>query len=138
MADINTPTSETQPAMATISAQERTFFIKLGTRIANARNAQQMTQAQLAKALGIAQQTYDGYEQGIRRVPVSMLPELASILAVSIEELIGVPIPSGKRGPQPRLLQQIERIQRLPRPQQRFVMQMIDTALQASATQAAE
>ncbi len=52
--------------------------------------------------------------------------------------LIGVPIPSGKRGPQPRLLQQIERIQRLPRPQQRFVMQMIDTALQASATQAAE
>jgi hypothetical protein len=57
---------------------------------------------------------------------------------MSIEELIGVPIPSGKRGPQPRLLQQIERIQRLPRQQQRFVMQMIDTPLQASATQAAE
>lgn len=97
-----------------------------------------MTQVQLAEALGIAQQTLTCYESGARRVPVSMLPELASILAVSIEEMIDVPTPTGKRGPQPRLLQQVERIQRLPRPQQRFVMQMIDTALQASATQAAE
>jgi transcriptional regulator with XRE-family HTH domain len=131
--------TDTTPGTAMpISSSERTFFVKLGARIANARNALPMTQVQLAEALGIAQQTLNSYEAGIRRVPVSLLPELASVLAISIEELIGVPTPSGKRGPQPRLLQQIERIQRLPRPQQRFVMQMIDTALQASATQAAE
>lgn len=121
-----------------IGSSERAFFIKLGARVANARNGLAMTQVQLAAALGVAQQTLNAYESGTRRVPVSMLPELATILAVSIEELIGVPTPTGKRGPQPRLLQQIERIQRLPRQQQRFVMQMIDTALQASATQAAE
>ena len=40
----------------------------------------------------------------IGTLPVSMLPELASILAVSIEEMIDVPTPTGKRGPQPRLL----------------------------------
>jgi hypothetical protein len=34
-----------------------------------------------------------------------------------------------KRGPAPKLLQQMERIQRLPKAQQRFVMQMIDTVL---------
>ena len=138
MSDATTRTADTATAMATISASERAFFIKLGARVATARNAQHMTQVQLAEALGVAQQTLNSYEAGTRRVPVSMLPELATILAISIEELIGVPIPSGKRGPQPRLLQQIERIQRLPRQQQRFVMQMIDTALQASATQAAE
>jgi hypothetical protein len=65
-----------------------------------------------------------------------MLPQLATTLAVTIEELIGMSPPSGKRGPQPKLLQQVERIRRLPRSQQRFVMQMTDTALQASATAA--
>jgi hypothetical protein len=37
--------------------------------------------------------------------------------------------PPGKRGPVPKLQQQMERIQRLPKSQQRFVMQMIDTVL---------
>jgi hypothetical protein len=73
---------------------------------------------------------------GARRVPVSMLPQLATTLAVTIQELIGMSPPSDNRGPQPKLLQQLARIRRLPRSQQRFVMQMIDTALQASATAA--
>jgi hypothetical protein len=34
-----------------------------------------------------------------------------------------------KRGPAPKLQQQMERIQHLPRAQQRFVMQVIDTVL---------
>jgi hypothetical protein len=41
--------------------------------------------------------------------------------------------PAGKRGPASRLQQQMERIQRLPRAQQRFVMQMLDTVLQQAA-----
>ena len=45
------------------------------------------------------------------------------------EELIGELTPPGKRGPVPKLQQQMERIQRLPKSQQRFVMQMIDTVL---------
>jgi hypothetical protein len=52
-------------------------------------------------------------------------------LGVSIEELIGDP-PSAatkKRGPTPKIQQQMERIQRLPKAQQRFVMQMIDTVV---------
>lgn len=124
-------------AMA-ISKDERAFFIQFGARIANFRREVSMTQTQLADALGVSQQTVNAYEAGTRRVPVSMLPQLAITLAVSIEGLIGVSSPAGKRGPAPKLLQQVERIQRLPKSQQRFVMQMIDTALQASATTAAE
>ena len=55
---------------------------------------------------------------------------IAHALAVSVEALIGqkeaTPV---KRGPAPKLLQQMERIQRLPKAQQRFVMQVIDTVL---------
>jgi DNA-binding XRE family transcriptional regulator len=104
------------------------------------RNFRNFAQVQLAEALGVSQQSIAAWEVGRRGVPLSLVPQLARTLAISLEALVGVPSPTGqgKRGPQPRLLQQIERIQRLPRPQQRFVMQMIDTALQASATQAAE
>lgn len=65
-----------------------------------------------------------------------MLPQLAATLAVSIEELIGAAAPAGRRGPTPKLLQQIERIQRLPKAQQRFVMEMIDTVLARQQQQA--
>ncbi len=70
------------------------------------------------------------YEVGRRRVPVSLLPRIAEVLAASVETLIGKSdtTPS-KRGPAPKLQQQIERIQRLPRAKQRFVMEMIDTVL---------
>jgi hypothetical protein len=34
-----------------------------------------------------------------------------------------------KRGPAPKLQQQIERIQRLPRSKERFVTEMLDTVL---------
>ena len=121
-----------------ISKDERAFFIQLGARVANLRREQNITQVQLADALGVSQQTVNAYEAGTRRVPVSMLSDLATTLAVSVEELIGVSSPSGRRGPTPKLLQQVERIQRLPKSQQRFVMQMIDTALQAGAQDAAE
>lgn len=70
------------------------------------------------------------YEVGRRRVPVSLLPQIATTLAVSLEEIIGQASSApAKRGPAPNLQQQIERIQRLPRAKQRFVMEMIDTVL---------
>jgi hypothetical protein len=51
-------------------------------------------------------------------------------LAVSLKELIGKKdVQPAKRGPAPKLQQQIERIQKLPRSQQRLVMQMLDTVI---------
>ncbi|WP_312915084.1 hypothetical protein [Stenotrophomonas sp.] len=62
-----------------------------------------------------------------------MLPLLADTLAVMVEELIGAPTKrTGKRGPAPKLQQQLERIAAQPKAQQRFVMQMLDTVLQQS------
>ena len=56
--------------------------------------------------------------------------EVAGTLAVSLEELIGEKnVQPAKRGPAPKLQQQIERIQQLPRSKQRFVIEMLDTVL---------
>ncbi len=109
---------------------EKLFFKQLGARSAALRKDQGMTQVQLAAALELTQQMVASYEVGRRRVPVSLLPQIAETLTVSLDELIGKKnVQPAKRGPAPKLQQQIERIQQLPRTQQRFVMQMLDTII---------
>jgi len=113
-----------------MTQDEKQFFRQLGSRIAGLRKEQGLTQTQLAEVLHLTQQMVASYEVGRRRVPVSLLPKIATALAVSVEALIGQNrVPPAKRGPAPKLQQQIERIQRLPRAKQRFVMQMLDTVL---------
>lgn len=126
----------TMIAQLPMSPDERAFFQTVGNRIARCRKDADLTQVQLADALGIPQPQLASYEVGRRRVPVSMLPRLARALAVPIEELIGeegtAPAFS-RRGPVSRVQQQLERIQQLPRAKQRFVMEMLDTVLQQAA-----
>jgi transcriptional regulator with XRE-family HTH domain len=113
-----------------MATDDRQFFIDLGRRIAALRKEQRLTQQQLADSLGIAQQTLAHYEGGRIRAPASMLPQLAQIFAVGIDELVGHPNKAAsKRGPTPRLQQQVERLSRLPKAQQRVVMQMLEGVL---------
>lgn len=113
-----------------ISPDDRAFFQALGARIAQLRKEQNITQAQLAETLDISQQTMNAYEMGHRRVPVSALPTLAHALATSVEDLIGAaPTAAKKRGPAPKLQQQMERIAKLPKTKQKFVIDMLDALL---------
>jgi len=113
---------------------EKVFFKQLGARIAALRKDQGMTQVQFAEILGLTQQMIASYEVGRRRVPVSLLPQIAETFTVSLEELIGKKdVQPAKRGPAPKLQQQIERIQQLLRAKQRFVIEMLDTVLQQTA-----
>jgi transcriptional regulator with XRE-family HTH domain len=113
-----------------MTQDEKQFFRQLGGRIASLRKEQGFTQAQLAGVLSLTQQMVASYEVGRRRVPVSLLPKIAAALAVSVETLIGQSRATpAKRGPAPKLQQQMERIQRLPRAKQRLVLQMLDGVL---------
>lgn len=116
-----------------MTQDEEAFSKTLGKRIAELRKEQGLTQAQLGEILGLSQQQVAHLEVGRRRVPVSLLPSLARALAVSIEELIGEGPKPAKRGPTPKLQQQLERISQLPKSQQRFVVQMLDTVLQQAS-----
>jgi transcriptional regulator with XRE-family HTH domain len=108
---------------------EQQFLKTLGTRIARLRKEQGISQRAMADELGIAQQTYAHYEVGRIRMPVSMLPAIAQFFGVSVDELLGRKNGTGKRGPAPRLQQQIERLSRLPKAKQKVVMEMIEGVL---------
>ncbi len=126
--------SLTEPATAMSTKDER-FFKDLGARVAQLRKDQGLTQTQLAERLGIAQQTLAHYEVGRLRVAASMLPTLAQMLNTSVEELIGqAPArTNGKRGPAPKLQQQMERLSALPKPKQRAVMEVLESMLAQAA-----
>ena len=116
----------------TISIEERSFFVSLGERIAALRREHSVTQVQLAEALGVSQQTMQSYEVGRRRIPVSALPAVAQTLSVSLDVLFGeepAKTARSRRGPVPQWQEQMEAIAKLPRSQQRFVTQMLDTVL---------
>lgn len=119
--------------IAPMTPDETAFFRQLGTRIAERRKAQDLTQAQLGELIGITQQQIASFEIGRRRIPVSTLPLLAKALGTSIEELIGEPAKPGKRGPAPKLQQQLEQLSRLPKAQQKLVSQVIDSVLAQAA-----
>jgi len=113
-----------------ITDNERAFFAALGGRIARLRKQQDITQVQLAELLGITQQTLNSYEIGRRRVPVSLLPALAKRLGVAVEAILDDDTKAAaKRGPVPKLQQQMDRITQLPRARQQFVMEVIESVL---------
>jgi transcriptional regulator with XRE-family HTH domain len=115
-----------------MTQEEKDFFVALGGRIAALRKEAGLTQAQLGEALGISQQHMASFEAGRRRVPVSALSLLGRALGVTVEDLLGdTAAPATKRrGPAPKLQRQLERVSRLPRAQQRFVSEFLDTVLQ--------
>lgn len=117
--------------IATMTPDETAFFRQLGTRIAERRKMQDLTQAQLGELVGITQQQIASFEIGRRRIPVSALPLLAKALNVSIEDLIGTPAKRGgnKRGPAPKIQQQLEQVSQLPRAKQRMVSDVLDSLL---------
>ncbi len=136
-----------KPAM---SPNEQPYFHALGQRIAKARTAANLTQVQLADALGISQPQLAFYEVGKRRVPVSLLPPLARVLDTPVELLIGegedtdapaVTTRRTRRGPPSKIERQLDAVAQLPKARQKFVSDMLDTVLaqhqgQESATAA--
>lgn len=123
--------------IVTDKAFDKAFYAALGTRIAERRKTLGLTQQQLADEIGIAQQTLAHYEVGRLRVAAALLPAFAKALNLSFEELFGEPTKAGKRGPAPRLQEQIERIGSLPRSKQRMLLDMLDAAINSANTQAA-
>ena len=115
-----------------MATDDKAFCVALGVRIAQLRKERGWTQLELAEKLGVAQQTLAHYEVGRIRVPASTLPVLATLFMTQVDTLVGHAQYSqhtGKRGPAPKWQQQIEAIAQLPKAQQRFVSQMLDTVL---------
>lgn len=94
-----------------------------------------MTQAELARALGVSQQTVFAYELGDRRVSVLILAKLAKVFEVPVEELMGMKISiRPKLRLSPAGMRHAERLQQLRKTEQRFVKKIIDVLLERNAS----
>lgn len=60
---------------------------KIGTSIYNLRKSKNMTQKQLADLLNISDKTISKWERGLGYPDISFLPELSSVLCVSIDDI---------------------------------------------------
>src|SRR5688572_17912510 len=122
--------------MSAIKAESRAYFRALGAHISILRKEQGMTQAELARALGVSQQTVFAYELGDRRVSVLILGKLAKVFGVPVDDLMGLtrsPRPAQRLSPAG--VRHAERYQHLSKTEQRFVKKIIDVLLERSAPQ---
>jgi DNA-binding XRE family transcriptional regulator len=116
-------------------AKSRAYFRTLGKHISQLRRETGMTQAELARALKVSQQTVFAYELGDRRVNVLMLVELARIFDTSVEDLSGLKMPKRpKRRLSPAGIRHAERYRALNKTRQRFVARIIDVLLVEQST----
>ena len=109
---------------------QQIFFEHLGQRIAELRKKQGMSQRALASLLGLSQQIVASYETGERHIPVWRLISLAEVLGVAPEYFLSASKPvRHKPGPAPTVQRLIERVNRLPKARQRFVVEMLEDAV---------
>ena len=104
---------------------------ELRVRIVERRKEAGITQAALSEAIGIGKARYNHYERGIRRFPLSLIPDIAEALGCSEAELLGAAEakPQKKRGPASRFEQLGERFAKLPRSKQKVVIEMLESWL---------
>lgn len=111
-----------------IKQESRAYFRALGAHVTALRKSRGMTQAELARAIGVSQQAVFAYELGERRISVLVLAKLATVFAVSVEEMVSpskqVRVPKGRLSP--RCIRHAGRLQALSKTQQRFVIRIID------------
>jgi transcriptional regulator with XRE-family HTH domain len=103
-----------------------------GPRLAALRKAAGFTQVELAAELGISQRMVAYYESPNATPPANLLPQIASVLGVSIDELFG-------RAPKRRLVKQegdsrlrrrLLAIEKLDAAEKRQVLQLIDAFIE--------
>jgi len=112
-----------------MTKDDTAFFKGLGKRVAALRKELGITQVQLAESLGISQQLIAAYEAGARKIPASLLPTLAKLFAVTLEQLVGIEERPTKRGPASTLQRQIEQIGLMPRAKQKFITEMLEALI---------
>jgi len=103
-----------------------------GAHLAALRKAAELTQAELADAVGVPQTNIAFWEFSDKPPRSDILPVLARVLDVTVEAILSpsTPLPSSrKRGPRGRLLKAFEAATALPKRQQQLVEQFVSTLL---------
>jgi transcriptional regulator with XRE-family HTH domain len=105
-----------------------------GTQLYEFRTKRGLSQKDLAEALSITQQGYAVWE----RRPVALRPDqltaLSKLLECSIDELLGLNYKAPKQdGPIGRVRQAFEQVSKLPRGQQRKIIEVVEALCSAQS-----
>lgn len=102
-----------------------------GRRFAQLRLEAGYSQRELAAELGISYRMVAYYETEAARLPTQLLPQLAKVLGVSTDQLLGVKEVkgNGKRHDN-RLWRRISQVEKLPTPQRKQIVQILDAFLE--------
>ena len=104
-----------------------------GARLAALRKAAGFTQVELAAELGISQRMVAYYESPTATPPANLLPQIAVVLGVSIDELFGLGAPKRrlvKQDGDSRLRRRLLAIEKLDVTEKRQVLQLIDAFIE--------
>jgi transcriptional regulator with XRE-family HTH domain len=102
-----------------------------GERLAALRKAAGLSQAQLADAVGIPARSVTFYERKALSLPSHLVTKFSTVLGVPVEQVLGVAAKNGsaKRGPKSELERRLENVRRLPRTEQKRILQVVDALL---------
>jgi len=87
-----------------------------GARLAELRKRAGYTQQELAEAVQTTQRMVSYYETQAEPPPSMLLPELARVLGVSVDQLLGLAPLKKSRLPDSRVLRRLQQIEALERP----------------------
>src|SRR4030042_1813472 len=101
----------------------------LGRRLARLRKAAGLSQAQLAARLGTVQTLVSEYELDRRRIHAQRLAEIARLLHVSVDELVGLKPTKVNGALSLKLVRRLREIDQLSPARQKTLLQMVDAFL---------
>jgi transcriptional regulator with XRE-family HTH domain len=108
----------------------KTHRTAFGERLHAARLAAGLSQAHVADKLGITQQSFAGWERRETAIKPDQIGQLAEILGVSVEHVLGLDAePKRGTGPAGKLRQVFERANQLPRDQQKHIVRSVEDTI---------
>jgi transcriptional regulator with XRE-family HTH domain len=137
------PFSEALAMPTTKKHQEEVFELgnaEFGARLSKLRKDAGITQAELARRLGLAQSLISRFEKGQRRMYDDMIVATAKILGVTPNDILGVgpckPIKPEEASLTRKMVHRLKIIEGMPRRAQETVLDMLDLAIKGNPSKA--
>ena len=97
-----------------------------GKRLQSLREGANLTQRELAAALGISQPSYAAWERRGVALAADQIKKLAEVLGVEVADLFRDENAAKRNGPVGRARRTFEAVSRLPRSRQRSILDVVD------------
>jgi len=111
---------------------------QLGSRLRALRQSHGISQAEVARRLGVDQSHISNVERGVRGLTIQQVVKLSRALGVAADEILN----NGKRAPavgslkSGRMLRRLQRIEELPAAQQQAILKILDGLLETHGKRA--